>query len=401
MLRQRRAREMAARPGGGTKSFPIAAGHKRGADDSGAMVVVKRPAGVLSTVDQKRQALMAVKEKPDRFSQLMAPTMKLEGHRGEIYTMKFAPNGVYLATAGFDKEVYVWEVYGDCPHVMTLKGHKNAVQELHWSTDSDTIFTASADKTVMVWDTQTGNRIKKVVGHESFVNSVCPARRGPPVFVTGSDDGTTRLWDLRACRRPQAVFKQKYQVTAVCLSDGADQIFAGSLDNTVRCWDIRSAGGVEDGPPEPVYTMQGHTDTVTSLSLSPDGASLLSNSMDNTARIWNVRPFVAGGQRQSMLMRGHQHGFEKLLLKSSWSPDGTLVGVGSSDCMVCVFDASTGSIKYRLPGHSGSVNEVGFHPREPILGSCSSDKTVYLGEVDLQWDSSGAGLGGLAGEKIN
>ena len=128
---------------------------------------------------------------------------------------------------------------------------------------------------------------------------------------------------------------------------------------------------------------------------------LLSNSMDNTARIWDVRPFVAGGERQTMQLQGHNHGFEKLLLKSSWSPDGTLVGLGSSDCMVCVFDATSGSIKYRLPGHGGSVNEVAFHPKEPILGSCSSDRSVYLGEVDLQWDSSGAGLGGLAGEKLN
>ena len=88
---------MAARPGGGgTKSFPNSAGVKRGADDSGAMVVIKRQAGALSVADQKRQALVAVKEKPDRFSQLMAPTMrdqpefvrtrqrKYEGHWEEL-----------------------------------------------------------------------------------------------------------------------------------------------------------------------------------------------------------------------------------------------------------------------------------------------------------------------------
>ena len=68
---------------------------------------------------------------------------------------------------------------------MTLKGHKNAVLEVHWSTDDQTIFSASADKTVAAWDTQTGARIKKVVGHNSFVNSCCPARRGPPLFVSG------------------------------------------------------------------------------------------------------------------------------------------------------------------------------------------------------------------------
>ena len=56
----------------------------------------------------------------------------------------------------------------------------------------------------------------------------------------------------------------------------------------------------EDGKGiEPVYSLAGHTDTVTGISLSPDGSYLLSNGMDNTARIWDVRPFVAVSLRSS------------------------------------------------------------------------------------------------------
>ena len=46
-----------------------------------------------------------------------------------------------------------------------------------------------------------------------------------------------------------------------------------------------------------------------------------------------------------------------------------------------VCDVATAEELYYLPGHKGSVNEVDFHPKEPILGSASSDKTVYLGEI--------------------
>ena len=38
-------------------------------------------------------------------------------------------------------------------------------------------------------------------------------------------------------------------------------------------------------------------------------------------------------------------------------------------------------ILYKLPGHSGSVNEVDFHPTQPIIGSCANDKSIYLGEI--------------------
>jgi len=39
------------------------------------------------------------------------------------------------------------------------------------------------------------------------------------------------------------------------------------------------------------------------------------------------------------------------------------------------------SLMYKLPGHGGSVNQVDFHPQEPIIASCSNDKKIYLGEI--------------------
>lgn len=56
---------------------------------------------------------------------------------------------------------------------------------------------------------------------------------------------------------------------------------------------------------------------------------------------------------------------------------------GSSDRSVYIWDASSRKLLYKLPGHNGSVNEVAFHPKEPIVGSGSSDKTIFLGELML------------------
>ena len=54
-------------------------------------------------------------------------------------------------------------------------------------------FTCSTDKTVAVWDTEVGVRIRKLRGHQTFVNSVCPTRRGPQYLCSGSDDGTVKV----------------------------------------------------------------------------------------------------------------------------------------------------------------------------------------------------------------
>ena len=43
---------------------------------------------------------------------------------------------------------------------------------------------------------EVGRRVKKMTGHKSFVNSCCPARKGAPRVVSGSDDGTVMV---RSC----------------------------------------------------------------------------------------------------------------------------------------------------------------------------------------------------------
>jgi len=56
----------------------------------------------------------------------------------------------------------------------------------------------------------------------------------------------------------------------------------------------------------------------------------------------------------------------KNLLRCAWSPDGSKVSAGSADRYVYIWDANTRRILYKLPGHNGSVNDVDFHPKEPI-----------------------------------
>lgn len=309
---------------------------------------------------------------PKRTSDLFAPTMLLTGHEAAVYAAKFDPTGNCLASASFDRTILVWNVYGECENTMILKGHKNAILELHWSTDGSHLFTASADKSVAAWDAEVGVRVRKWMGHGSFVNSCCPRRKGNTIVASGADDGTTKIWDLRQ-RKHTMEFKNKFQITSVAFSDDGDTVFAGSLDNDIKAWDLRNH--------EVAYTLAGHTDTVTGISLSPDGSYLLSNGMDNKLYTWDVRPFVTGPSRCMKRFEGHQHNFEKLLLRCSWSPDGMRVASGSADQYVNIWDTTNSQLLYKLPGHKGSVNEVSFHPLAPIISSCGSDKNIYLGEI--------------------
>jgi Prp8 binding protein len=294
-----------------------------------------------------------------------------------VFTVKFSPDGESFATAGFDKKLFLWRTYCESENYSVLKGHANASLELHWASDGNTMFSCGAAKTVQVWEALSLTRIKKIKGHESIVNTCCCTRRGQDMVASGADDATSKVWDMRAPRRASAVLEGSYPITAIAFSDQSDQLFACDTSGTVQVWELRKN--------KVSYELQGHMDVITGCSVAPDGNHLLTNSMDNTLRCWDVRPFVRGGDSQRCVKNftGHSHGVDKNLLKCSWSADGDMVATGSSDnpTHAYIYDFATKRVSYALPGHQATVNEVAFHPKEPIVITASSDSILYLGEL--------------------
>lgn len=114
-----------------------------------------------------------------------------------------------------------------------LQGHKNAVLEVHWFQDGETLLTCSSDKTVRAWDVEAGSQVKRLKEHTAIVNSVCPLRRGPQLFVSGADDGAVKVWDMRV-KRSVGSFKDKFPVCAVAFADAGDQVYSAGVDNTIK-----------------------------------------------------------------------------------------------------------------------------------------------------------------------
>src|SRR5262245_50076591 len=80
-------------------------------------------------------------------------------------------------------------------------------------------------------------KIRSFDGHSHEVSSVAYSPDGR-YGLSGSSDGTLRLWDLEAGTQVRRFFGHTGQVWCVAFSPDGRQALSGSKDQTVRLWDV-------------------------------------------------------------------------------------------------------------------------------------------------------------------
>jgi hypothetical protein len=106
----------------------------------------------------------------------------------------------------------------------------------------------------------------------------------PARIVTGSNDGTARVWDARTGTPLLDLKGHTNFVTSVSFSPDAARIVTGSGDGTAKVWDARTG--------TPLLDLKGHTNVVTSVSFSSDPRAprrIVTGSHDGTAKVWDAR----------------------------------------------------------------------------------------------------------------
>ena len=378
MSSEKRKLDEAVDPSSDTTSTPAS-------DESTVLQAYKRArineTALIPTSASPSPSALSSSALPPRTSSLPAPTVSLTGHQAAVLCCAFSPSGRLLVTAGLDKAILLWSLADACKNVALLKGHTAAVLNAAWLGDGELV-SASVDGAAL-WDVETSTRVKRLRHHDGVVNAVATSS-DPNAFLTAGDDGCVLLYDRRAMKRYAGSLVHPYQVLAAALSSSLQQLWHAGIDPAIQCVDLRalSSSSSSTSSPAPVYSLPFHTDSVTGLAVNADSTLLLSHSLDASLHCHSVVPFVPPASSrllQRYVPAPHDH--ERNLLRCQFSPDSSLLAGGSGDRQVNVWETGSGALRWRLPGHKGCVNEVAFHPSEPIIASAGNDKKVFLGEL--------------------
>ena len=243
-------------------------------------------------------------------------------------------------------------------------GHTSSVNSVAVSTDRKYLISGSCDGTIKLWDLNNGQELRTFTGHTSVVNAVAIST-DTKYLVSGSDDHTLICWDLASGKELHTFIGHLDAVYSVAISADNKYLASGSGDNLIKLWDLTSG--------QELRTYTGHSGKVNSLAISSDNKYLISGSDDGTIKIWNL----AGGQELHTLS-GTSH-----ISSVAVTTDNKYLASGSDDQTTILWDLASGKkLRTYSSGQSDSVaiNSVAISTDEKYLVSARGN-TIHLWDL--------------------
>ncbi len=195
----------------------------------------------------------------------------LRGHHEMILALAFSPTGRWLASAGKDATIRLWDLAAPTRAPLVLTGHTDHIYELAWSTAGDRLASASYDRTVGLWNTEQLTQgqvtlVARIRGHEDRVQTVAFHPSGT-VVASGGLDHTIRLWQASDGTALGVLVRAQHKISALAFAPDGHWVLAGNFAPPLP--DQLTLFAYPSGTPDQVFT--GHHNLVLATAFHPSG----------------------------------------------------------------------------------------------------------------------------------
>ncbi|KAJ8536923.1 hypothetical protein K7X08_035324 [Anisodus acutangulus] len=318
----------------------------------------------------------------------------IQAHEGSILSMKFSLDGQYLASAGEDKIVRVWQVVED------ERSNEVDIPELDPSCMYFTVNHLS-QLTPLVTEKERSCKLKGLKKTRDSACVVFPPKvfrileRPLHVFeghtgeildlswsknnylLSSSTDKTVRLWQVgnHLCLR---VFSHSNYVTCIQFNPVNDKYFiSGSIDGKVRIWAINSCQ---------VMDWTDIRDIVTAVSYRPDGKGGIIGSMAGSCRFFSLEGHEIQLEEQMCLTTKKKSICKRITGCQFFPQDPSKVMVTCADSHVRILDGINVIGKYKGQRTAGNHLSATLTSDGKHIISASEDSSVYVWNCDIPKD---------------
>jgi len=309
----------------------------------------------------------------------------LTGHKGEVTALSISPSGRTLASGSRDKTIKLWRLdSGELLHTFGGRSlwsgsgsssgsssgpnflsnlwspseHQDRINALAFSYNGRILVSGSNDGSIKLWDLATLTLISTLPGQGWEISAIALDPQGY-LLASGSGDGLIQLWEPETDELIANLSQHQERISAL-LMHPQGQLISGSYDKTIRLWNLNNN--------QVIRVLKGHVDRVSALALTPDGSILITASWDKTIKLWDFQLW-----EQLRVISAHRDRIHCLAMH----PTGKLFASGSEDNSIKLWDMESGS-RLALLQHAWGVNAIVFSPDGERLVSGSVDETIKI-----------------------
>ncbi|KAL5804456.1 hypothetical protein ACOSQ3_031256 [Xanthoceras sorbifolium] len=321
-------------------------------------------------------------------------SQEIQAHNGSIWSIKFSLDGRYLASAGEDCVIHVWQVVESERKGELLEkpedGHLNLLLLANGSPEPISLSPKHFDNhlekkrrgrsisrksvsldPVAVPETVFALSEKPICSFQGHLDHVLDLSWSKSQHLLSSSmDKTVRLWNLssKTCLK---VFSHSDYVTCIQFNPVDDRYFiSGSLDAKVRIWSI---------PDRQVVDWNDLHEMVTAASYTPDGQGALVGSYKGSCHLYNTSENKLQQISQINLQTRKKKSHQKKITGFQFAPGSSSeVLITSADSRIRVIDGV--DLVHKLKGFRNTNSQISASvtANGKYVVSASEDSYVYV-----------------------